>query len=81
MFDNHTLWTEGPCYYVVAYSRLRRAWLAGPYPTAKSAEDVLPRVRQWAFQQSGDRNAASYRYDVMRHYNGDTHSILGILTP
>jgi len=81
MFDKQTLWTECPCYYVMAYARSRRAWLAGPYPTAVAAAEVLPRVRRWAIRQSGDRNAASYRYEVMRHFNGDTHSILGILTP
>jgi hypothetical protein len=80
MFDKQTHWTDSPCYYVMAYSRLRRAWLAGPYPTAKAAEEVLPRARRWAIRQSGDRHAASYRYEVMRHFNGDTHSILWILT-
>jgi hypothetical protein len=81
MFDNHTLWTESPCYYVMAFSRMRRAWLAGPYPTASDAQKVLPHVRQWALQQSGDPKSASYRYSVIRHYNGNTHAILGALTP
>jgi hypothetical protein len=80
MFDNQSHWTQGPCYYVMACCCFDRAWLADPYPTMATAEDVLPMVRRWAVQQSGDQRAASYRYEVAQHFNGETHSILGVVT-
>jgi hypothetical protein len=81
MFDKHTDWTQGPCYYVMAYQGCRRVWLAGPYHTATDAEAALPRARRWALLQSGDKNAAGYRYDVYQHSNGETRTILGELLP
>ena len=77
MFATQTGWTDQPCYYAIATFGIRRAWLAGPFPTHAEADDVLPRARRWALRESGDRHAAVYTYEVLRHYNGHQHSILG----
>ena len=81
MFDRQTAWTTLPCYCVMPYCTIRRAWLAGPYPTAAAAHEVVPRARRWALRQSGDAQAASYRYEVYQHFDGETRSILGELLP
>lgn len=77
LFEHQTVWTEGPCFYVVALHRFRRAWLAGPYPTQAAAEAVLPRAVSWATDASGDPRAADYDYRVYQHSCGTVRSILG----
>jgi hypothetical protein len=77
LFEHHTDWTDEPCYYVVAVDGCRRATLAGPYLTRGEADDVLPRAKRWAIRDSGDHQAARYRYHVAQHYNGHDRSILG----
>jgi len=81
MFDKQTLWTECPCLLRHGLRAIATGLACRAVSDRRGAAEVLPRVRRWAIRQSGDRNAASYRYEVMRHFNGDTHSILGILTP
>ena len=80
MFATQTGWTDQPCYYAIATFGIRRAWLAGPFPTLAEADAVLPRAQRWALRESGDRFAAVYSYEVLRHYNGHQHSILGRLS-
>lgn len=77
LFEQHTGWTDDPCYYVVAIKGNRRACLAGPYATRGEAEDVMPRAKRWAIRESGDKHAVSYQYTVAQHYNGHDRSILG----
>ena len=80
MFDEHTQWTERPCYYVIACHHFRRAWLAGPFQTRAEADTMLPHVVSWATSASRDPEAGSYNYQVTEHYNGEVRSILGELT-
>jgi hypothetical protein len=81
LFEKHTGWTDAECYYVVAFSGFRRAWLAGPYATQSMAEDVVPRVVRWAIHESGDEHAGNYHYRIAQHHHGHDRSILGEICP
>jgi hypothetical protein len=77
MFSDHTAWADAPCHYVVAYSRTRRAFLAGPYPSREEADRALASAREWAVRSSGDPAALGYLYHVHHSPDGRTRSILG----
>ncbi len=77
MFDEHTQWTQRPCYYVIAFQGFQRAWLAGPYRTRAEADTLLPRVAAWATSSRRDADATNYDYRVAQHDNGQVRSILG----
>ena len=81
LFEKHTTWTDAECYYVVAVAHFRRAWLAGPYPTRRMADDVLPRAIRWAVHESGDSRAGTYQIGVTTHHHGHDRSILGEIRP
>ncbi len=81
MFDQHTAWTEGECFYVVALHGFQRAWLAGPYKTRREAEGAQDAAKAWALTESGDPDAARYTYGVAKYYHGEVRSILGAIRP
>lgn len=77
MFKDYTDWTQMPCYYVIATTGMRRAWLAGPYPTYDAADAALPAAQLWALTRSTNDCSPDYQYTVTIHHNGETRSILG----
>lgn len=81
MFDEHTTWTEGECFYVVALHGFQRAWLAGPYKTRREAEAAEQAATVWALTESGDPDAAKYTYGVAEYHHGGMRTILGTIRP